>query len=83
MLKCDLGKTEKTLDICSLGRVMTQDIKMLTTSKKVPAPSLDKIKLSSVMTEFFSFTLTKNKTRTFGKKILENNNDSCNEQHGF
>lgn len=62
---------------------MTQDIKMLTTSKKVPAPSLDKIKLSSTMTGIFFFILTKNKNRTFRKKILENKRDFCNEQHGF
>lgn len=59
---------------------MTQDNKMLATSKKVPVQSLDKIKLTT--TGLF-FTLTKNKTRTFRKKILENKSDFSNEQHGF
>lgn len=61
---------------------MTQDIKMMTIPKKVPAPSLDKIKLSSTMTDFF-LSLQRTKIRIFGKKILENKSDSCNEQHGF
>lgn len=58
---------------------MTQDNKMLA-KKKVSVPSLDKIKLA--MTNLL-FTLTKNKTRIFGKKILENKSDFSNEQHGF
>lgn len=53
---------------------------MLATSKKAPVQSLDKIKLTT--TGFF-FTLTKNKTRTFRKKILEIESDFSNEQHGF
>lgn len=57
---------------------MTQDNKILATSKKVPAQSLDKIKLT--MTEFF-FTLTKNKTTIFRNKILENESHFSNKQH--
>lgn len=56
---------------------------MLATSKKVPAPSLAKIQLSSTMTEFFFFTPTKNKNRTFGKKMIENKSDFSNAQQRF
>lgn len=58
---------------------MTQDNKILDKSKKVPVPSLDKTKLSST-TEFFTFA--KIKTRTIGKKTLENKSDFSKEQHG-
>lgn len=63
----------KRLDIESLGRVMTQDIKMLTTSKKVPAPSLDKIELSSTMTGIFFLYLQRIKTEHSERKFLRTN----------
>lgn len=49
MLKCDLGKTLKT------GHVFSREGML---AKKLPAPSLDKIQLSSTMTDFFFFFYT-------------------------
>ena len=64
---------------------MTPGNKMLDTSKKKYLPWVQLKKNSSEYNDWklTFFTLRQNKTKTFGKKILENKNHFSNEQHGF
>lgn len=72
----------KRLDIYSLGRVMTQDNKMMDTSKKVPALSLDKTKLSNTMIEL-SLHLQRIKPEHSERKFLRTEVTSLMSSTGF